>query len=247
MKTYRILVMLFVAVLAIASCKKEETDTEKPVINVTSPTDGASVNTGSELHFEATFTDNADLAQYKIEIHNDFDGHDHSSKTAEAEPWEKVIIQDISGKSHSATEHIDVPTDAAAGPYHMIISCIDASGNEAELVQREFIIVNISDTENPVLSITSPSDDQQIAIGSDIVITGTVTDNMEVEAVEIVVEREADETEVADEDIHVHAAQGDINVSIPTTGFTAGHYHIHITATDHVNNKSEVEIEVSLN
>ncbi len=246
MKTYRILIMLFAGVLALASCKKDEKDDEAPVIGVSEPVNNFSVNTGSEIHFEATFTDNEDLAQYKIDIHNDFDGHTHG-KTSEADPWETVIIQNISGKTHNATEHIDVPTDAAAGDYHMIVSCVDASGNEADFTQLEFTIVNISDTEDPVLNITSPTDNQQFNVGDDLVITGTVTDNMEVEEVEIVVERESDETEVADEDIHVHAAQGNINVTVPTAGFSAGHYHIHITATDHVNNQSEVEIEIELN
>lgn len=247
MKTYRILMMLFAGIIAITSCKKEENDDEAPVISVSTPSNNFSVNTGSEIHFEAVFTDNAELAQYKIEIHNAFDGHEHTHKTQEADPWETVIIEDITGKSHNATQHIDVPADVAAGPYHMIVTCIDASGNEAEFVEVEFTIVNITDTESPVLSISSPTDDQQFNIGDDIVIMGTVTDNIEVEAVEIIMEREADETEVADEDIHVHAAQGDINVTVSTNGFSAGHYHVHITATDHVNNKSEVEIEVMLN
>lgn len=238
--------LLFAGILAIASCKKKENDDEVPVIAINLPIDGSSVNTGSSLQFDAVFTDNEDLGQYKIEIHSDFDGHTHE-KTNEAIPWETVIIEDITGTSQNVSKSISVPDTAAAGAYHLVVSCIDKSGNEAESVALEFMVVNLTDTVAPVLSISSPTDMQQLNVGDTLVITGSVTDNMEVEAVEIIIERASDETTVADQDIDIHAPQGNINASVPTASLSAGTYHVHITAIDHVNNQSEVEIEIGLN
>lgn len=244
MKLSRTLMLLSLTAAIITGCKKDNDD-EKPVITVNEPSNNFTANTGADIHFEAEFTDNEELSQYKIEIHDNFDGHTHEK--TETTPWTVNQIVDITGKSKTVHEHIEVPSDAPAGPYHFIVTCLDAAGNEADFVELEFEVVNTSDVVAPTIDITSPTDGQQFTVGDNIDIIGTVSDDQEVEEVEVVIEREADETEVHDEDIHVHAQSGNINVSVSTNGWSAGGYHIHISATDHVNNKTETEIEIEVN
>jgi hypothetical protein len=41
------------------------------------PVSGESFEAGKSVHFEAKFSDDIELGAYKIDIHNNFDGHSH--------------------------------------------------------------------------------------------------------------------------------------------------------------------------
>lgn len=246
MKTKNLILLLtsiFIIAL-ISSCKK--TDDTKPTFTVHEPVSGEVVITGNEIHFEADFSDDTELGQYKIDIHNNFDGHGHG-KTESLTPWEESIINDLDGKSKSVHIHIDVPTDIAAGEYHFIVSCTDAAGNEADPVEIEITIQNSDDLVAPTLNITSPADHATFTAGSDIIVSGTAADNAGLETIEIVVKREADETEVHDADIDVSGTSYTINETISTTGWASGEYHLSIKAIDAVNNSVTEERHVIIN
>jgi uncharacterized membrane protein len=119
----------------------DDGDTTKPVINLIEPEDGDSLQIGGEsgVHFEAEFSDDEALASYKIEIHHNFDGHDHDQLRAASDEetvdftFEKTY--DLSGKKNADVHHHDIliPENATPGDYHLMIYCTDASGNEAHV------------------------------------------------------------------------------------------------------------------
>src|SRR5690606_19638314 len=90
------LLPVIATVVMFSACSKDE-DTEKPVI-VAATIDDEFIAAGDELHIDLEITDNEGLKEYKIDIHDDFDGHTHG-KTAAYEKFETVIINAISGLS----------------------------------------------------------------------------------------------------------------------------------------------------
>lgn len=140
-KKYFFLPVLSIIVLglAIASCSKDETDTTKPVISVAEPEDGDTLVPGHDVHFEADFSDDIELKSYKIDIHNNFDGHSHKTMLADSTPWLYQKSWDFeAGKkqSHIHQHDIVVPDSIdgkplARGNYHFMIYLTDAAGNES--------------------------------------------------------------------------------------------------------------------
>ncbi|MDQ3191504.1 MAG: DUF4625 domain-containing protein [Bacteroidota bacterium] len=133
--TFYILALNF---FIISSCKK--TDDIKPEIIVESPINKQTFRAGEEIIFKAIFKDNDELAQYKIDIHNNFDGHSHVVLASEA--WEEVIIEELSGVEQKVERKLIIPADATIGDYDFIVKCIDVSGNEATLKSLGIIIEN---------------------------------------------------------------------------------------------------------
>lgn len=134
-----------IAVMLLAACSSDDdatTDTEKPVITIEEPHDEEEVAPGGEIHFDALFTDNQELASYKIEIHNAFDGHTHSvlkQESPEDNPWSFSQSYTIppGEKSFEGHHHIEVPAEINGAPvseghYHFGVYVIDAAGNEAQ-------------------------------------------------------------------------------------------------------------------
>lgn len=228
----------------ISSCKP--TDDTKPVFTVSEPLSGTVFQTGNEIHFEAGFSDDKELSQYKIDIHNNFDGHGHG-KTEGLPAWETTIINDLNGKNENVHIHIDIPNDIAAGEYHFIVSCIDKAGNEAEPQEIEIFIQNSSDLVAPQLTLNTPADNAAFNAGDNIVISGMTTDNIALEKVEIVIERHANGTKVYDNDIDVSGISYDINETVNTAGWQSGEYHLTVKVFDGVNNSTTVERYININ
>lgn len=144
MKTkYKFVLPLMAAAVLFTSCSNDDTnvlDTQKPTISIIEPHNEEEVAPGGELHFEAVFTDNVELASYKIEIHSNFDSHTHSlNKSSQDNPWSYNQIFTIpAGKtSFEAIHHIDVPSEIngmpiSEGTYHLGIYLTDAAGNEEQ-------------------------------------------------------------------------------------------------------------------
>lgn len=149
-----ILPVLMAAVLFTACSNDDDNavDTQKPTITILEPHDEEEIAPGEELHFEAVFTDNVELASYKIEIHNAFDDHTHSGlKGAEDNPWSfSQVYQIPAGRTtYEAVQHIDIPTmingePISEGAYHFGVYVTDTSGNE-EQAFLEIHIENDSD------------------------------------------------------------------------------------------------------
>lgn len=143
MKTKLVYLFSLTATMFLTSCSNDDdaVDTVDPVIAINEPHDEDGFAPGGEIHFDALFTDNVALASYKIEIHEDFDGHTHGfTKQAEQDnPWsfEQVFNIPAGQKSFTAEQHIDIPEmlngeAISEGAYHFGVFVTDAAGNESQ-------------------------------------------------------------------------------------------------------------------
>lgn len=144
----QVLILFAVTAILFTACNKDETDQEKPVINLTAddsfPQNCDTLWLGETFTFRAVFTDNQELGSFSIEIHEDFDHHEHSTETEECEPMpdrEPVnpfeYLQDFTipqGLSHYEAEvEITIPETndegmLDEGDYHVFISLTDREG-----------------------------------------------------------------------------------------------------------------------
>mgnify|MGYP001066326184 FL=1 len=194
MKTkIRSILALFSLLLLLASCGKKQaapvnTDAFKiEVLETSVPVTTAEVcgttcdnvlqlTSGTPLSLSIAFSGQENLAQYKIDIHSNFDCHAHERPLSE---WRFLKVADISGKQITITEAIPLPADAFSGNYHCIIRLIDEKGNEAPFKEFNLIVSNARDREAPVITYELPaSDSVSIQKGQDLIFKGTVTDNL---------------------------------------------------------------------
>ncbi len=151
-KLYRWKAMFAVAVVALsaglASCSSDDdgntvaNDQEKPKIEdgtVPNPIDCQQYKRGETIPFRYTFTDNVELGNFNIEIHNNFDHHTHSTsagdcplddKKSPVNPWVYNQDQAIPAglKSYEAKVDIPIPQDIDPGDYHFMIRLTDKAG-----------------------------------------------------------------------------------------------------------------------
>lgn len=166
MKTEVLVTKLFIGVLMLIGCARQ--DREKPVALIENLPDSVWLKTGDTLHLDMYFTDNEKLAQYKIDIHNDFDGHNHP-KVYRARPWSRIIIGSLNGREQHVHLDIAVFDSAAAGPYHLMLRALDAAGNESEFVLKNLYVRNTFDTLAPsVTEIQFPSEGSAVSGNLDI-------------------------------------------------------------------------------
>ncbi|SFL20396.1 DUF4625 domain-containing protein [Proteiniphilum acetatigenes] len=132
------------ALLLLLSCGQEDDhDMEKPEIDMSGvsafPLTCDVVYRGDSFTFKALLTDNRELGNYNIEIHNNFDHHSHSTDDVDCEPDEKKtpvnpFIYNESFRipdgmvSYQAESSIHVPDDVDTGDYHFMIRLTDKSG-----------------------------------------------------------------------------------------------------------------------
>lgn len=164
------------------SCTKD-VDDEAPVI-ASFTVDSETVAAGSEIHADLNFTDNEALKSYKIDIHDNFDGHGHGKV---GQRWSYQELVDISGKDFDEHKHIDVPNDAFSGPYHFTIYVLDAEGNQSDFAEVD---LNITNSSMPVISVTNLNADEEnhVSKGSTLALVGTITDTDGID--EVVIELE---------------------------------------------------------
>lgn len=157
-------------VLGLQSCKKD-VDDEAPVIE-TFEVENTTISAGSEIHADLDFSDNEALKSYKIDIHDNFDGHGHGKVGSS---WSYQELVEISGKVYSDHKHIDVPEDAFSGPYHFTLYVLDAEGNQSDFEEVELMVTNSS---TPVINITSldASATNHVPKGTTLSLVGDITD-----------------------------------------------------------------------
>lgn len=135
------------ATVFVASCSSDNEDDpakdiEKPNITdgeLPSPLDCEVYHKGGIIAFRYTFTDNLELGNFNIEIHNNFDHHSHStsagdcpldSKKEPVNPW--AYNQDYSIESGQTLYHasvdIEIPEDIDTGDYHFMVRLTDKTG-----------------------------------------------------------------------------------------------------------------------
>jgi hypothetical protein len=121
------------------SCDKEDPDTQKPVITVLEPaSDHADAAPGDSLSLKASYSDNKELLNARIEIHS-ADGHSHRLSSPSS-TWEWAKVYPISGLSADVSEGLLIPASIDTGEYHIVFEATDKSGNQAVEVVKELHI-----------------------------------------------------------------------------------------------------------
>ena len=138
----------------------------------------SSLNSSDTLEITLRFTDNQELSQYKVELHNNFVCHGHSGKV-ETVDWYVISIEDLTGADQTVTREFPVPVNVTAGNYHFHVFATDAAGNNALTPAIYSLNVsNTDDTEVPALIVTNPASSSfSVLKGSTINFEGSLTDN----------------------------------------------------------------------
>jgi hypothetical protein len=150
---FNYLILALLAIPLLSACDNDDdVDTTKPVIEIESPVDHAHFHAGQDFDLIATFTDNDELASWKVSVHYNADGHDHQKSTSVSaeEATEVEWQQDWSGtieaslKSYDLNQAMTIPANAEHGEYHLGVYALDNSGNE----QVVFIEIEVEDAEH---------------------------------------------------------------------------------------------------
>jgi hypothetical protein len=242
-KKFNLFFLLILIVLA--SCGKDPVDTQATEINVIKPASNNIFFSGDTITFEARFTDNQALSQFKIEIHENFDNHGHKKRTF---AWFYLYIGNLAGKDQVVTLDIPIPVDIEAGNYDFLVKATDIEGNESEEVELDIILKNSTDTSAPEVIITSldESGSNEVIRGNPIGITGTATDNKGLKQLEIKLFDENTKQKVFEKTIILNGLSASFNEVIQTAPLAKGDYHLEIICYDLVRNITELEFEITV-
>lgn len=247
------LVIAALLILGITSCKKDDNstpkDTTKPTVNLMSPSEDDEFTSGNAITVNATITDDTELSQAKIEIHENFDGHTHMKTGAPAFSWDSII--DLSGKTTTLNFKIDLPIDIATGNYDFTMRVIDQQGNEADVVLAEIKLKNVKDSIAPTLQITAtpaPGTDGKIKLqgtNNEITLAATIDDDQELKSYEIKLIHKTSNKNYKDIDGTFTGKSGTINEKIVfDAALPKGEYLLLIEAFDLKNNDADAEFDV---
>lgn len=258
------LALLAAATTTFYACKKNESDTQAPALTVNQLTPAVGSDTicgalatnvihvdgGSNLSITFAATDNVELGQYKIDIHDDFDCHGHDGERSPSPTvWTMQDIVNLTGTQQTITRDIAVPSDIYAGNYHFQVSLIDKAGNELQTNHIYTLkIRNMNDTIAPTLTYAMPN---SVNRGATLTVTGTASDNVALEngRVELVYHNQNEERVVAA--LYTFAAAAGtstnftLNYVVPTS-LTTGTYEFEVLLYDAVGNLVDSDYSVAI-
>lgn len=243
---YKIIIFSVAAVLLlIQSCKKG--DKENPKVVITSPADSSVFSAGGNLPVNALITDNEALSQFKIDIHENFEGHEHDKSTGVI--WSKIIIENISGVESSPTVSIPIPANAGAGWYHLILTAVDAAGNQSEFDLRNIRIKNPTDTLAPDVNLTSPVESNSYPLGQALSLSADIVDDQRVYIIQTRIRRPNSASNLYSKNDTLNTTQAAYSLNIPTNGsaWTAGNYELYLRVYDGYFNQTLIKLVFTLN
>ncbi len=153
LKTSLLTAAILFAGTSFFSCSKKEDNApaDKTAPLLVSHKINNSILSGEKLEIELNFSDETELGQAKIIIHDAFDGHGHGRMSGSAFSFEKIFT--LTGKTNTLKEYVAVPTDALTGNYHLLVEFTDKAGNEGIEHEHEF---EITAKTQPVVAIQYP-------------------------------------------------------------------------------------------
>lgn len=242
-------ITLLAAISLLAACKDDENgeiiDTTPPSISEVEH--DMTVEPGEEFDLEFVLEDDIALGEARIDIHDDFDGHEHEGGRILVTPFEFTdVLDEMRGETrYVAHVHIDIPADAATGPYHLQINYTDNAGNEGELYISQF---EISDPAlSPNITITNFGADEELEPNEEgiLYLEGSIADPDGLDEVHIMVYEEHEdhsngrlkqEVILYDQEWELDGATAfnlqDVTPVIDLSGAEAGHYELRIMARD---------------
>ena len=138
-----ILMISLLCALSACSSSDDEKDMQPPVITdqdiTANPIDCQVYQRGGTMPFHYVFTDDTELGNFNIEIHNNFDHHTHSTSPVECtladkktpvNPW--IYNHDFTIPAaqcrYDARIDIPIPDDIDPGDYHFMVRLTDKAG-----------------------------------------------------------------------------------------------------------------------
>lgn len=241
----KILLISCIATGLLSACK--QTDKTKPTVTFHSPADSSVYIAGTDLPFAADFFDDENLAQYKIDIHDNFDGHKHDKFLATI--WNRIIIENINGTQTPISRNISIPDSTAAGWYHFQLSAVDESGNQTEVIYRNIFIKNPGDTIIPVVNFVSPTNGYSLPKGNPLSVNADVSDNERVYIVTTRIRKLNSTSNVFLKSDTFGTNMVTYNKEIPTNTsvWTTGEYDLLFTVYDNYFNRYEKHITFFIN
>ncbi|MDO1498833.1 DUF4625 domain-containing protein [Euzebyella saccharophila] len=201
---------------------------------------------GSDIHLEAEITAEATVASITLDIH----GHDLEVGEGEEE-WD--FEQTFTNASYLVInpefhEHVDIPTTAPAGEYHITLTVTDENGNSTE-VEGEIEIMD-------PITVSDMSIDETVARGSDFhvefmieAVNGIHNVSVDIHAHDLELaegEEEWDFEEVYEEGLHEEtSAEFHKHIDVPATA-PAGEYHMLITIEDEDGNTKMIATHIDV-
>ncbi len=241
--------------LAVVGCRKKD-DSNPPVIEYLKvngvESQSHNLEAGSTIEVEMRLVDDVELNQVKVNIHPADDGHTHEGgggvgevTTGNVGVWTDNRIINLAGKSVDQALTYSVPI-SISGHWHIEVLLIDEQGNEAEEYVTTLYVENanlptITLTTDPVVE----GNEVGLVPGGVLTVTALIEDEDGVGEVHI-------EVEYPDGALFAlfnfdGAGETAFTAGPQAITFTnAGHYHLHVEATDGngMSNMSELHIHV---
>lgn len=130
-----------VALLPGCSSGEPEIDTTYPVISSEGmfPQPCAVLERGKTHTFVVTFSDNRELGSFKLDIHHNFDHHNHSTSEEKCEedpvkkavdPFLLILSENIPAGNtrYTANLPVTIPAGVDEGDYHFAVGVTDKTG-----------------------------------------------------------------------------------------------------------------------
>lgn len=141
---------LLIAIFCLSVCmfssqaviSPETSHSNGPRITLIAPGENDILQIGKAIHFDMDLADENMLANYRVEIHENFDGHAHNNpETDKVYPNIFDKTYDVSGSKTKQVHHhgIVIPANAKEGFYHFIITCTNADGKKSRIVRSVMI------------------------------------------------------------------------------------------------------------
>jgi hypothetical protein len=235
-------VFILATTVVLEGCKKP--DEEKPTLTLSEPENGQVFDSGTKIRISGVVKDNQELSQLKIDIHDAFDGHSHGKLTSEAVTFSIIKIINLEGKEETFLEEIEIPINTLAGDYDIIVSVVDEAGNLSNIEERNIVIRNSSDSIAPMINVILPTADHIAPLNGALLVQALISDNELLEEVKLKIINSSGTTVYDWEDEHLEVESYELDQLINLEGIPAGSYTVEIIAIDHVNNETDVDIDI---
>lgn len=136
---YLILLIPVLGLIGLNGCKKDDGDTQLPVVEIISPINCDSILQGDFITLKASFTDNDELARFAVDIHNNFNhisyaisdqGCNFDADKTPFNPFKYGIVEEIPPglKTYTTEFSILVPEGTDKGDYFLVVYAQDMTG-----------------------------------------------------------------------------------------------------------------------
>lgn len=131
----------------IVQCEEQQSTQNAPEIDMNTPPPCDTLTFGEQFRFKATFTDDENLGNYKINIHHNFDHHTHGTHEAECQldsikqahnPYFHNWVINIpqTTKTYTIDTMLNLPAanDTGlyeGGDYHLMLYLTDEEGHQS--------------------------------------------------------------------------------------------------------------------